>query len=105
MEFFVYVFCCPQFVVSLSLSLPLSLSLSMYTCMYTYICMHMHSYVSKIALRDVHGNDVAARLQCTGVLRSHMLIISHPFARNSIINGDTGGVGFFDQQETFCEWE
>ena len=77
--------------------------------------MRRHSYEGKdnsliaflakkrsiIASQEVHGNDVVARLQCTGVLRSHMLITSHAFAGNGIIKGDTGGVGFSISRELY----
>ena len=44
-----------------------------------------------ISLGDVHGDDVSALLQLSGILRSHVFLHSG-FARDGHAVGDTGGV-------------
>ena len=57
----------------------------------------LHSLATKfmvIGLQEMHGNDAIALLHNAGILRSHVLISSHPVDRIGIVKGDSGGVGF-----------
>ena len=46
-----------------------------------------------IAFQDVRSDDFRVWLQSIRILRSHVLVTSHPSLRNGVITWDIGGVG------------